>query len=63
MIEDFQGTNIDQDEDETTKGAEVSGLKNSIVNKKIIQLKDNTLPRGLVPLERLIKSNEVAVSS
>lgn len=53
MIEDFQVTEIDQDEDEAAEGAEVSGLKNSIVNQKIIQLKDNTLPRGLVPLERI----------
>lgn len=35
MIEYFQGTEIDQDEDETTEGEEVSGLKNSIVNKKL----------------------------
>ena len=51
MIEGFQGIEIDQDEDEVTEGAEVSGFKNSIVNKKIIQLKDNTMPWGLVPLE------------
>ena len=53
MIEDFQGKEIDQDEDEATEGAKVSGLKNSIVDQNIIQLKDNTLPRRLVPLERL----------
>lgn len=62
-IEDFQGTEINQDGDETTKGAKVSGFKNSIVNQKIIQLKDNILPRGLVPLEILFNSNDVAVSS
>ena len=63
MIEDFQATKIDQDEDEATKGAKVSGFKNSIVNQKIIQLKDNIMPRGLVPLEILFNSNDVAVSS
>lgn len=36
MIEDFQGTKIDQDGDEVTKGAEVSDFKNSIANQKII---------------------------
>jgi len=63
MVEDFQGTDIDQDEYEATEVVEVIGLKNSIVDQKIIQLKDNTLPRGLVPLERLFNSNDVAVGS
>jgi len=63
MIEDFQGTEIDQDGDETIEGAEVSGFKNSIVNQKIIQFKDNILPRGLVPLEILFNSNDIAVNS
>lgn len=34
MIEDFQNTEIDQDEDEAIVGVKVSGLKNSIVNQK-----------------------------
>lgn len=61
MIEDFQGTKIDQDGDEVTKNVEVSDYKKSIANKKIIQLKDNVFTRGLVPLERLYSSNDVAV--
>ena len=35
MVEEFQGTKIDQDEDETTEVAEVSGLKDSIPNQKV----------------------------
>lgn len=54
MIEDFQGIKIDQDGDETTKGDEVSGFKNSIVNQKNIQLKDNILPRGLSLLKYIL---------
>lgn len=62
IIEYLQGTKIDQDEDGETKGAKVSGLNFFIVNKKIIQLKYNILPRGFVPLERLFNSNDVVVS-
>jgi len=63
MVEEFQGTKIDQDEDETTEVAEVSGLKDSIANQKKFQLKDNILPKGLVSLERLFNPNDVAVDS
>ena len=61
MIEKFQGTEIDQDEEETTKVAKSSGLKDSITNQKFFQLKDNILPKGLVPLERLSNPNDVAI--
>lgn len=63
MVEDFQGTEIDQDGDDVTKDVEVSDFKNSIFNQTIIQLKDNIMPRGLVPLERIFNFNDVAVSS
>lgn len=63
MVEEFQGTEIDQDEEETTEIAEAGGLKDSIANQKIFQLKDNILLKGLVPLERLFNSNDVAVDS
>ena len=63
MVEQFQGTEIDQDEDEKAKVAGVSGLKDSKANQKVFQLKDNILPKGLVPLERLFNPNDVAVDS
>jgi len=63
MIEDFKGSEIDQDGDETIEDAEVCGFKISIVNQKIIQLKDNILPRRRCPLERHFNSNDVAISS
>ena len=46
-----------------TEVAEVSGLKNSIANQKVFQLKDNILPKGFVPLERLFNPNDVVVNS
>lgn len=63
MVEEFEGTEIDQDEEETIEIVEVSDLKDSIANQKIFQLKDNILPKRLVPLERLFNSNDVAVDS
>lgn len=39
----------------------MKNLKQSIGDRKIIQLKDNILPKGLVPLERLFDSNDVAL--
>lgn len=38
-------------------------MKFFIVNQKVFQLKNNILPRGLVHLERLFNSNDVAISS
>lgn len=61
MVEEFQGTKIDQDEDETTEVAEVSGLKDSIAKQKVFLLKDNILRKGLVPLERIFNPNDVVV--
>jgi len=63
MVEEFQGTKIDQDEEEATEIANASGLKDSIANQKIFQLKDNILLKGLVPLERHFNSNDVAMDS
>lgn len=63
MIGEFQDTEIDQDEDEAIDDAEVSDLKNYVVNQKVFQLKNNIMPRGLVPLEIIFNSNDVAINS
>lgn len=63
MVEEFEGTEIDHGEEEITEIAEVGDLKDSIANQKIFQLKDNILPKGLVPLERLFNSNDAVVDS
>lgn len=33
---------------------------NALCGRKILQLKGNTIPKGLVPLERLFDQNDVA---
>ena len=53
MVEEFQGTKIDQDEEDIVENVGASGFKDSIANQMILQLKDNFLPKGLGPLERL----------
>ena len=45
------------------KKAEIRNLKQSIGEQKIIQLKDNVLPKGLVPLEILFDANDVFFDS
>lgn len=62
IVEEFQGTKIDQDKEETTEDAEFNGLKASIANQNIFQLKDNIFPKGVVPLERLSNPNDVAIN-
>jgi hypothetical protein len=37
-------------------------FKNQIAGKDIMQLKNNTIPKGLVPLEKLFDNNDVAKS-
>ena len=35
-------------------------MKNSLGGKDIVQLKNNHIPRGLIPLEKLFDQNDVA---
>jgi hypothetical protein len=37
-------------------------FKNQITGKDIMQLKNNIIPKGLVPLEKLFDNNDVATS-
>ena len=60
MIEDFEDHQIDLETDEDELAGKT--LKKKIGGQEIIQLKDNVLPRGLVPLERLFDANDVAVN-
>ena len=60
MTEDFEDHQIDLESDEDELADET--LKKKIGGQEIIQLKDNVLPRGLVPLEILFGANDVAVN-
>jgi hypothetical protein len=60
-IEEFFNISIDQyDEDAEAQIHTAEVLKDTIVGHKIIELKTNHLPKGLVPLERLFDHNDVS---
>lgn len=63
MVESFEDAEIDQEEEQIEQKGEIINLKQSLGEKNIIQLKDNVLPKGLVPLERLFDSNDFVVNS
>lgn len=60
-IEEFSDISIDQDnEDDDVEIHVADVLQDSVVGHKIIELKTNHLPKGLVPLERLFDHNDVS---
>lgn len=63
MVGSFEYAEIDQEEEQTEQRIEIRNLKKSIGEQKVIQFKENVLPRGLVPLERLFNAKDVFVDS
>ena len=63
MIGNFEDVEIDQEEEQTEQKSNIRNLKQSIGEQKIIQLKDNVLPKGLVPIEILFDANDVVFDS
>jgi ribonuclease HI len=59
-VDEFSALHIDQDPDPEGNPYPKVFL-NKIANHHIIQLPNNHIPRGLVPLERLFDGNDVAV--
>ena len=67
LVDEFSIISIDQeqDEDESSNFHEEEEqnpdmkLKNKTTNHKIVQLKNNFIPKCLVPLERLFIKNDV----
>jgi len=68
IINEFSFTSIDQDgEEESEEKIEESmetipSFVNQIANHKIVQFKNNFIPKGLVPLEELFDKNDVYLS-
>jgi len=60
VIGEFSNSVIDQEDEEITDEKQVKFMDEYIVGHKILQLKGNTISRGLVLLERLFNSNDVA---
>jgi ribonuclease HI len=59
-VEEFSALHIDQDP--ASESDLIAGIfLNKIVDHHIVQLPNNHIPKGLVPLERLFDSNDVAV--
>jgi hypothetical protein len=60
-IEEFSNISIDQDDKDGEAEIHVAEvLQDTIAGHKIIELKTNHLPKGLVPLERLFDHNDVS---
>ena len=57
---DFSNSLIDQDQDEEVEDADEYS-KNEIVGHKIIKLKGNFIPKGLVPLERIFSKDDTSL--
>jgi hypothetical protein len=67
MNGEFANLNIDEEhccceEEDATMFANDDYFKNQIVGKDIMQLKNNIIPKGMVPLEKFFDNNDVARS-
>jgi hypothetical protein len=61
IIEEFSNILIDQDDEESEAEIHTTEiLQDTIIGHKIIELKTNHFPKGLVPLERLFDHNDVS---
>jgi hypothetical protein len=60
-IEQLSSISIDQEgEDDESKYQQTSHLPNKVVGHNIVELKNNHIPEGIVPLERLFNSHDVS---
>ena len=66
MDGEFANLNIDEEycgeEEDAVVFVNYGYFKNQIASKDIMQLKNNIIPKGLVPLEKLFDNNDVARS-
>ena len=61
QVENENGNDKTPEEDEEIESEEdAKKLRKTLGGKDIIQLKNNFIPRGLIPLERLFDQNDVA---
>ena len=66
MEDEFENVNIDEEycgeEEDATVLKNDGYFKNQIVDRDIVQLKTNIIPKGMIPLEKLFDNNDVARS-
>lgn len=60
VIGEFSNSMIDKEEEELTK-EHTTTWEECIARQKVLHLKGNAIPWGLVPLDRIFKSNDVAI--
>jgi ribonuclease HI len=68
MVDDFSETHIDQENqnDHTwimQEGEEPQEFQEKIANHRMLVLKNNQIPKGLIPLERLFDQNDMPLKS
>lgn len=60
-VEEFSAIQIDLEED-MVEPVNAGQFQNTIIDQKIIELKMNHIPKGMVPLEILFDNNDVYVN-
>jgi hypothetical protein len=68
MVDEFSATHIDQenenDNDHLNENFHSdSKLQNMIANHKMMILRNNQIPKGLVPLEKLFDKDDIVVQT
>jgi ribonuclease HI len=68
MVDDFAETHIDQENQNyhtwiMQEGEDPQGFQEKIANHRMLVLKSNQIPKGLIPLERLFNQNDMPLKS
>ena len=66
MIDEFSATHIDKEDDQNNEQINQNShpypkLQDMIVDHKMMVLRNNQIPKGLVPLEKLFHTDDVVV--
>jgi hypothetical protein len=66
MVDEFSATHIDQEDDKDNEQINQNShsdpkMQNMIANHKMMVLRNNQIPKGLVPLEKLFDKDDVVV--
>ena len=60
-VGEFSNMEIDDEEEVESEDISKRNWEEKVAGKKVLQLKGNIIPRGLVPLERLFDKNDVSL--
>ena len=60
-VGEFSNMEIDACEEEEAEDTSERNWEEKMAGSKVLQLKGNIIPRGLVPLERLFEKNDVSL--